>query len=200
MGSRALAPGARVELRALGYELVPAPVGRRGRNPDAPSLRVVDERHFDRIPTPDEDPKTPVVVLTGARPLPIDDPRIVGRARRPADTLALYPIFQRALEKHPRRVPRVPTQLPARCIRGDRRWPGAVLSLSEGGCRLRTTESVEAGHRFNLQFAIPGGGLINARARCVYGGDESVGVQFCGPTDVDRLRIRGYVSERLALL
>jgi hypothetical protein len=224
VGSRALATGTRAELRALGYDLEPAPSSQRDPKDWEPALRVVDERHLDRIPTPEEDRRTPVVVLTGARPLAVDDPRIIGRALRPADTLSLYPLFQKALETHPRRVPRVPTQLPARCIRDDRRWPGAVLSLSEGGCLLRTTEAMEPGIRFNLQFAIPGGQLITARARCVYseqtgeqtgslagelsaaptaasrGEQRSVGIQFCEPTAVDRRVIRGYVSQRLAVL
>ncbi len=201
VGSRSLAPRTRAELRGLGYELVPASDGRRADAGDrAVSLRVVDERHLDRVPTPAEEPETPLVVLTGSRPLLVDDPRIAGRVRRPADTLDLYPLFQRALEVHPRRVPRVTTQLPARCIRADRRWPGAVLSLSEGGCLLRTTETVEAGQRFNLQFAIPGGELINARVSCVYGGDQRAGLMFSEPSPVDRDSIRGYVSQRLALL
>jgi hypothetical protein len=200
VGSRSLAARTRQELRALGYDLVPIASPAQEPPDWTPALRVVDERHFDRIPTPQEDRETPVVVLTGARPLAIDDRRIAGRAQRPADTLALYPLFQKALERHPRKVPRVRTQLPARCIREDHRWPGAVMSLSEGGCLLRTTESVEPGVGFNLQFAIPGGQLITARARCVYGRDQNLGVQFCQPSELDRRVIRGYVCQRLALL
>ncbi|MGH0034572.1 MAG: PilZ domain-containing protein [Myxococcota bacterium] len=194
-------PRARNELRALGYDLVSGSTSSWDSNDaEHTALRVVDERYLDRVPTVEEDRRTPLALLTGARPLDIEDPRIVGRVRRPADTLSLYPLFQQALEEHPRKVPRVPTQLPARCIREDRRWPGAVLSLSEGGCLLRTSESLETGLRFNLQFAIPGGQLVTARARCVYSSDESAGLSFCQPSDVDLRMIRGYVSERLAYL
>jgi len=200
-GSRALAPRTRAELRALGYELRVASDRDFATRPEtAPALRIVDERYLDRIPTPQEEPHTPVVLLTGPRPLAIDDSRIAGRVMRPAGTFDLYPILQKALERHPRRVPRVPTQLPARCIRDDYRWPGAVLSLCEDGCLLRSTEVVEPGSRFDLQFAIPGGELIMARARCVYTSDSRAGVVFSEPSEVDRRVIRGYVSERLAVL
>ncbi|HEM47079.1 MAG TPA: hypothetical protein ENO23_08545, partial [Alphaproteobacteria bacterium] len=79
---RTFASGTRVALHGLGYSLVPA--FSMGRFDDAswrPALRLVDERHFDRIPDVEQDPRTPVVLVTGARPRRIDDPRVAGSVR-----------------------------------------------------------------------------------------------------------------------
>jgi len=203
LGARSLAPGVRAELAALGYALVPD--GSRGRgNGDAagrPDLRLVDDRCWDRMPPASDDGNVPAVLLTGHRasgPEAPHDARIRGTATRPAGALDLYALLQAALEEHPRRVPRVPTQLPARCIHSDRRWLGALLSLSEGGCLLRSSEEIGVGTRMNLQFALPEGRLVNTRARCIYLQDDSAGLCFTGPAATDRSAIRTYVSRQLA--
>jgi hypothetical protein len=160
----------------------------------------VDERHLDRIPSPAEDPGTPIVTLTGPRPLEIEDPRIVGQIRRPAGLVDLYRILQEALEDHPRRAPRAPTQLPARCIRSDRRWPGAVLTLSEGGCLLKSSEAMPLGIDLKLQFALPMGEIVCARACCVHANGSETGLAFSALARAARERIGDFVTQRLAVL
>jgi hypothetical protein len=45
---------------------------------------------------------------------------------------------------------------------------GAVLSLSEGGCLLRTGERLRRGSKVDLQFALPEYGLVATKAECRY--------------------------------
>lgn len=157
----------------------------------------MDERHLDRIPSPDDEPDVPVVLLTGSRPQQLRDPRIAGSVPRPARLEAAFAALQQALEPHPRRSPRVDTRLPARIIRADRRWPGAVLCLSERGCLLRSAEELDPDHSMNLQFALPEFGLINLRARCIGARGMQTGVAFVDPSKPVRKTISEYVSDCL---
>ena len=166
-------------------------------------MRIVDERRFDEIPGLDADPETPIVVLTGVRPQSDTDakrdPRIVGRIARPAGLTPLYGLLQQGLELTPRRFPRVSTRLPARWIRSDKLAIGAILSLSERGCLLRTAEaSIERGTRMQLQFALPGAGLLSMSANCVHGSGGNIGLCFHRPPSSMRSAIGGFVSELLA--
>ena len=192
-GPRAYAPQTRAALAGLGYELVPA----NSKRSRGPSLRLVDERRFDRIPSASEDPATPIVSLTGARPLERDDPRIVGRVVRPAALVELYRLIQEALEEHPRKVPRVPAQLAARCVRGDRRWVAVVLSISQGGCLLQCGEPLEPGAHLNVQFALPAG-LMDARARVVQRRGRNVAMTFLRLPETSCTAIDAFVTDRLA--
>jgi hypothetical protein len=187
-------------LEALGYCLV-AHANTEGQALDDNALecdlRLVDEREVGLIPTPAEDPDTPIVTLTGPRPKSFEDPRVVGSIRRPARLLDVYHLLQEALEKTPRSSPRVTTQLPARCIRSDRRWPGAVLSLSTNGCLLRSQTDIERGMQINLQFALPRGGVITIRAQCVYLVGNDAGLVFRSTSEEDLETITDYVIDQL---
>lgn len=200
-GPRALSPGTRRVLRALGYNIVP---GNRRTNGSGkrrePALRLVDERHLASTPTPESDPETPIVLLTGSRPWACEDPRIVGRIQRPAQLNDIYRSFQSALEIHPRRIPRVAAELPARCIRSEHRSPGALLSLSEGGCLLATSDFIGKGSRMNLQFAIPATGILTTRAKCVYQQENRAGLAFSENSDRNHQIINRFVAARLAEL
>jgi len=214
---RTFAPGTRAALQGLGYAVVPAlcfgrfdvprtgrfdaPGRGRGDEPaEAAAIRLVDERHADRIPGADQDPDTPIVLVSGRRRPRIDDPRIAGVVTRPVDLDTLYPILQRALEATPRRVPRVPIQLSARAMRADRRWAGSLTSLSVGGCYLRSSRRVPLGTPLCVQFALPHNGVLTTRAVCVHADDEGTGLAFTDASDVARREIGGYVAERLAAL
>lgn len=192
-GPRAYAPRTRAALAGLGYDLVPAD----SKRPRDPALRLVDERRFDRIPSASEDPATPIVSLTGTRPLEREDPRIVGCVVRPAALVELYRLIQEALEEHPRKVPRVPAQLAARCVRGDRRWVAAVVSISQGGCLLQCSEPLEPGAHLNVQFALPAG-LMNARARVLHRREKYVGLAFFPLPEASCSAIDAFVTDRLA--
>jgi hypothetical protein len=196
---RTFASGTRAALQGLGYSLVPA--FSMGRFDDAswrPTLRLVDERHYDRIPGIEQDPDTPVVLVTGARPRRIEDPRVAGSVRRPLDLESLYPVLQRALERTPRAAPRVSTRLSARAMREDRRWVGSLTSLSTGGCFFRSRRPTPLGARLCVQFALPRGGIVTARAVCIHVGDEGIGLAFTDTSPEARRDIGGFVNNRLA--
>ncbi len=107
-------------------------------------------------------------------------------------------MIQRALEATPRRCPRVPTRLSARCIRSERRSIGAVLSLSEGGCLLRTSESLRKGVSLGVQFALPDYGLVSTRAVCRYTRMGDAGLAFTDPGPDVRHTIAHYITMQLA--
>lgn len=199
VGPRAFARQTDASLAGLGYFVVPAfAMGRFDDISWLPSLRLVDERHYERIPSFESDPKTPVILLTGARPKEIEDPRIVGRVPRPAELAELYPLIQRALEPTPRSAARVETRLSARCIRADRRHVGSVTSLSERGCLFRSHRPIDSGSGMNLQLALPGSGIISMRAVCVRRHDGAAGLVFANPSLNARRSIGGFVNGLLA--
>ena len=69
---QALGQGTRQALEGLGYKIVPAAT--RGRFNDAswkPDLRLVDDRHLDRLPGRED--RVPIIVLTGRRTGVIED-------------------------------------------------------------------------------------------------------------------------------
>ena len=199
VGPRCFASQTRAALEGLGYAVVPAfAMGRFDDTSWRPALRLVDERQYVKIPSPEADPTTPVILLTGPRPLDIDDTRIVGRVPRPAELTDLYPIIQRTLQSTPRHSPRVETSLSARCVKSDRRWMGSVVSLSENGCLFRSSERFESGTQMNLQFALPGSNIISTRAVCVHQHGGESGLAFSDTSEDDQRNIGGFVTHRLA--
>jgi hypothetical protein len=198
---QAFAPRTRAALAGLGYRLIAAST--RGRFDDDswhPSLRIVDDRHLDKLPEENYLPRTPVIVLCGPRHRPRSrrDSRVVGEVARPAGLGELYPLIQQALEKHPRKSARAATQIPARCTRSDRRWMGAILSLSVGGCLFKTRSDMTPGLEFNLLFPLPRDRMISTRARVERRCGEGVGMSFPSPAEPARRAIADFVTERLA--
>jgi hypothetical protein len=198
---QAFARRVRAALAGLGYQIIP--VATRGRFDDdswEPDLRIVDERHIDRIPPEDYLPRTPVILLTSGPRGPCRDRRVVGTVPRPATLRALYPLLQRALEDTPRSAARTPTELPGRCTQSDRRWMGAVVSLSEGGCLFQTSEALAVDQTLNLLFPLPLGQMVTARARVVGQQGRSVRMVFDDMAVAARTAVAQYVEGRLATL
>jgi hypothetical protein len=198
---QAYAPRARAALEGLGYQIIQ--VATRGRFEDdswEPDLRIVDERHISRIPAEDYLPRIPVLLLAGGARVASRDRRVVGIVSRPATLTDLYPILQRTLEDTPRVAARAPTELPGRCTHSDRRWMGAVVSLSEKGCLFRTSESLATDQRLNLLFPLPLGQMVTARARVIGQHGESVGLIFDHMAPPIREAVAQYVEGRLATL
>jgi hypothetical protein len=196
----AFAPRTRAALVGLGYRVVAAST--RGRFDDAswqPDLRIVDDRHFDKLPAEDYLPRTPVIVLTGAQPREWRDSRVVGQVARPADLAELYPLIQKALEDNPRQAARTPTQLPARCTRADDRWMGAIISLSSNGCLFRTNSEMSPGLDCNLLFPLPRGRMVSTRARAINRDGYQLGMAFTQPAESSSRAIAEFVTERLAI-
>ena len=131
-----------------------------------PDLLVVDERQLAEAVAEDaaSGAPTPILLLSGREGATGADPRIVGAVKRPAGLHELYRLIQQIFEDTPRTTPRVATQLRARCASNGEKWEGRVLSLSENGCLLRTTEAIRLGEMVELEFRVAAGG--NDRARC----------------------------------
>ncbi len=145
-------------------------------------------------------PRTPVVLLAGGARVASRDRRVVGIVPRPAMLTDLYPILQRALEDTPRVAARAPTELPGRCTHSDRRWMGAIVSLSERGCLFQTSQSLETTQRLNLLFPLPLGQMVTARARVIGRQGQSVGLAFDDMAPPAREAVAQYVEKRLATL
>ncbi len=189
----------RAALGGLGYDVVQAAfVGRFDDPTFDPSIRLVGDRHLERLPPPSVDPDTPIVVVTGAEPRPKDDPRIVGQLLRPVRLSLLYPMLQRALESTPRGAPRVPTELVARIAHGGERFVAQLDSLSIHGCHVRDDERIEPGTKINVEFALPGSEPVHARASCVGRTGEGAGLVFDSTSDAVRDSIDAFVTQRLA--
>jgi hypothetical protein len=195
----AYAPRTRAALVGLGYRVIAAST--RGRFDDdswKPDLRIVDDGNFEKLPDENYLPRTPVIVLTGGRRRPWRDPRVVGEISRPAELTEIYPLIQDALEETPRRAARAPTQLPARCTRADRRWVGAIVSLSTSGCLFQTRSEMAPGMDFNLLFPLPRDRMVYTRARVLHRDGEQIGMSFRNPPATSRHAIAEFVTKRLA--
>jgi len=196
----AYAPMARSILAKLGYQIVepdeyPAAAAELGL--ERPHLRLVDERTLADVEM-EEDPPVPIVVLCGRHGVSGVDPRIVGAIRRPAGLHEIYRLVQQVLEDTPRSTPRVPTHLAARCRSDGREWRGAVLSLSENGCLLRSPEVLLLGSRIVLGFELPRRGAIEVDAEIAYQLVPDLGVVFHATSPGVREAIGGYVTAALA--
>jgi hypothetical protein len=201
-GPEAYAPMARAILANLGYRIVDSdeyPKAAAELGLDRPHLRLVDERTLADIEM-EEDPPVPIVVLCGRHGVSGVDPRVVGAIRRPAGLHEIYRLVQQVLEDTPRSTPRVPTHLAARCRRNGREWRGAVLSLSENGCLLRSPETLLLGSRIALGFELPRSGSIEVDAEIAYQLVPDLGVVFTATSPGVREAIGGYVTALLAEL
>jgi hypothetical protein len=165
---------------------------------EACGLWLVDEDRLSELPGPDEEADRRILLIASARNATAADARIFATTRRPARLGAVYEMIQSALESTPRSAPRVRTQLSARCIRGEQRSIGAVLSLSEGGCLLRCGERLARGARIDLQFALPSFGLISTRAECRYAREGDAGLAFSDSASDVRHTIAHFVTSQLA--
>lgn len=171
-------------LDRLGYHLV-SPEDWKELREAQPERRVelllVDERRLGEATAyegDDCDESTPIVLLTGQHGTTGADPRIVGAVKRPAGLHDLYRLMQQVFEDTPRSTPRVATQLRARCARGERRWDGRVLSLSENGCLMRSPEAIPLGQRVELELSIPQAGALRLDAEATYQLLPDIGLVF----------------------
>lgn len=199
IGPRSLAPRVLEALRALGYTMVDLDSERLSETArDGCRLWLVDQERLPELPGPDEAADRRILLVASTRSGACEDPRVFATTRRPARLGAVYEMIQSALESTPRSAPRVRTQLSARCIRGEQRSIGALLSLSEGGCLLRSGERLSRGTRVRLQFALPSFGLISTQAECRYANEADAGLAFADSGSDVRHSIAHYVTARLA--
>lgn len=194
-----LAPRVLDALRALGYSMVDFDSDRTAPDVrDACRLLLVDQLRLAEIPGPDQDADRRILLIASASGRPHEDPRIFATTRRPARLGAVYEMIQSALESSPRSSPRIRTRLSARCIHGEQRSIGAVLSLSEGGCLLRSGDPLSPGATVQLQFALPSSGLVSTRAECRYARASDAGLAFADSSADLRHAISHFVTTQLA--
>jgi len=198
-GRDAFSDMSRSILSKLGYVIVPpedfdACAEALGR--DGPDLRIVDERSIAEVPD-DAYSTVPIIVLTGSHGISGADPRIVGAVRRPAGMHELYRIIQEVLEDTPRSTPRLPVHLTAHCSRDGHDWTGTLLSLSEGGCLLRSTAPQNLGVTFTLRFSLPRTGPLVLDAEVTYQLVPDLGLTFQSTSPTDRESITNFIQRSL---
>jgi hypothetical protein len=196
----AFVPLARAILGRMGYAIVPLeewqaypPLSKR-----EPLLALVDDRMFASLPATEPFDRLPILLLTGREPGRIEDRRVLGAISQPAGLHELYRLLQQLIEPQPRGTLRIPTNLPARMRGADREWTGAVLSLSENGCLLRTPEPMPLGTALEISFELPRTGRIETRAEASYQLIPDFGLVFQSTPAASRNAIRSFVEERLA--
>ena len=195
----ALAPITRVILGRLGYAiLTPEEFEPLAQSMDhaRPDLRIVDERSLADVPE-EGGPAVPIIVLTGSYGTTGVDSRIVGAVKRPAGLHELYRLIQQVLEDKPRAMPRVPTHLAARCSKSGSEWRGAVLSLSENGCLLRSPEPLLLGSCLDLNFDLPKTGSLHLTAEVAYQLVPESGLIFLATAPTERAAITSFVMDSL---
>jgi hypothetical protein len=161
-----------------------------------PALRIVDERSLAELPE-DGSPIVPIVALTGRHGVTGADSRIVGAIRRPAGLHELYRLVQELLEDIPRSTPRIPTHLPARCSHDGKEWLGAVLSLSENGCLLRSSEPRLLGSNMTLVIDLSRTGKLQLLAEVTYQLLPDLGLTFHATSPSDREAISDFIERTL---
>jgi hypothetical protein len=161
-----------------------------------PELAIVDERRLAEAGPPFA--TLPAILISSRGVLPVGEHRFVGAALRPAGLHPLYRLLQQALESPARGCLRVPTQLAVRLRHGGREQQGALLSLSENGCLVRTPEPIELGTELEVAFALPRGGLVETRAESAYRFVADTGLVFQATPPASRRAIVRFVEQRLA--
>jgi len=184
-----LALGVWTALERLGYELVPA-----GRSAEAPDAHIVAADRLSQLST---EATGPIILIGEPQCQGADDPRVIGVVRPRAELLDLYPLLQSALEEHPRATPRIPTSLLARCFREDVDTPGAILSLSEKGCLLRSVSGLPGGGSLHLQFSLPDGWPVYTRAEPRHEAGNESGLAFQALPEFSRAAINEFVMSSL---
>jgi hypothetical protein len=199
----AFVPRTRSILSNLGYRIL-TPEELEALHPEEdpplPDLRIVDERRMGEIPDEEPEASVPVIVLTGRYGVTGADARVVGAIMRPAGLHDLYVLAQQVLEDTPRSTLRVATHLRAACRHLDKRWTGAVLSLSRSGCLLRSPEPLPLGAQLQLSFELPRVGAVELQAETAYQLLPDLGLVFHSIPPEKRDAIASYVSESLATM
>lgn len=198
----AFAPMTEVILSKLGYAIVsPQTLSTlRAESPDLMAdLMLVDERRLADAAawSDDEGREIPMILLTGQHGATGADRRIVGAVKRPAGMHDLYRLLQQVFEDTPRSTPRIATQLRAQCSRGERSWEGRVLSLSENGCLIRSTETIQLGQKIQLAVDLPQAGEVALEAEASYQLLPDVGLVFSAVPHEQRQRLERFVAQAL---
>ena len=203
LSPRSLAPRVYQALQALGYSIRSEAFECADGAISDPKLEhngvwLVDENRLRELPGPGVAPHARILLISSSHRASSTDRRIIAQTPRPARLAPVYSMIQAAVEVRPRRTPRIQTNLSARCLRAKRQSTGAILSLSEGGCLLRTPVDLKKGLKVNLQFALPDYGLVSLSAECRYMRKGDAGLEFIDPAPDIRHSIAYFVTLQLA--
>jgi hypothetical protein len=187
-------------LSRLGYEIeIAEPPEGPLEVPKVADMYVADEHRLGEVPEADSaTPSVPVILLTGRRGFAGSDLRVIAAVKKPAGVHDLYRILQQVFEEHPRATPRVATHLRAQCHRKGQNWGAAVVSLSENGCLLRSSEGIPLGSTVNLVFDLPKVGTVQVEAESAYQLLPDTGLVFSAIPHFVRDAINTYVHQALA--
>jgi len=195
---QAFVPRTQAILARLGYEIVaPEDFEANGASAKVPDLLIVDERRIAEVPEDYGAGALPMLLLTGQHGATGADARVVGAIKRPAGLHDLYRLVQQIFEDTPRSTPRIPTHLRAQCRRKQQEWQGAVLSLSENGCLLRSGETLPLGSTLELRFELPRTGALELQAETAYQLVPDLGLVFTALPAADRAAITSFISDQL---
>ena len=175
-------------------ELRSGPDGDPDRQPD---LFIVDESRLRELPASDSARNVPIVVVARSHATPEGDPRVVASVKPPIGMHDLYRVLQQVFEDRPRTAPRIRTELPGVCRRSGREWNATVVSLSENGCLLRSSEPVPLGTSLQLAFKVPGSGTVHIKAEMAYQLLPDLGLVFSSIAPRIREVIAHHVAESL---
>ena len=190
-------------LARLGYDIVSperfealrdGPGGDPDRQPD---LFIVDESRLCELPESDSSRDVPVVVVVRSDAALEGDSRVVASVKPPIGMHDLYRVLQLVLEDRPRATPRIRTELPGVCRRSGREWNATVVSLSENGCLLRSSEPVPLGSKLQLAFEVPGSGTVHIEAEMAYQLLPDLGLVFSSVAPRIREVVAHHVAESL---
>lgn len=196
----AYVPLARAILGRMGYAIVCPEEWQESEalSARAPELAIVEERRLAELPDGPPFASLPLILISAKGVPPGDARRVVGAIVRPAGLHELYRLLQQALEATARSCVRVPTNLPVRLRHAGREWYGAVLSLSENGCLVRTPEPMDLGAELEVSFELPRAGLIETRAETTYQLVSDTGLVFQATPAASRRAILSFVEQHLA--
>lgn len=164
-------------------------------------LLVLDEHRADAdldLPEADASADLPIILLTGRAGIRTSTPQIMAAVKRPAGLHDLYRILQQHFEEVPRSTPRVDADLKATCSRRGKSWSAEILSISDNGCLMRSSEEVPLGTHISLSFALPDVGSLEIEAEAAYQLVPNIGLVFSAIEPRVRQAIGDYVIDSLA--
>lgn len=159
---------------------------------------LLDEHRLEAFLEEAADSVPPILLLTGRSGIRHPHPQVFAAVKRPAGLHDLYRILQQHFEDVPRSTPRVSTHIHAECTQEGRNWSAAVVSLSENGCLLRSTQKVPLGSHFDLSMRLPRVGVIELAAESAYQLVPDLGLVFNALEPWVREAIQSYVVEALS--
>lgn len=194
----------RVILGRLGYGILTASelalIDRQGDRPPLEMLVLDEHKPMDEIELPELDAgaELPIILLTGRAGIRKPNPQIMAAVKRPAGLHDLYRILQSHYEARPRSTPRVDAELDVTCSRRGKTWSAEILSLSDNGCLMRSSESVPLGTTISIAMNLPGVGTVELDAESAYQLVPDMGLVFNAIQPKIRQAIGNYVMQTLA--